>query len=90
MLAESDRLDTLLMSQKRTDRSRQSQAQVQSAQAERAERVSARVEPSVIARFFVTTSRVSQSLLSDVSRVVVVSSVSQPVSSIAVLDLITF
>jgi hypothetical protein len=38
------------------------------------------VEPSVIARFFATTSRVSQSLRSDVSRVVEVSSVSQPVS----------
>merc|ERR1712225_31467 len=33
---------------------------------------------AMISRFFVTTSRVSQSLLSDVSRVVVVSSVSQP------------
>ena len=53
-------------------------------------RVSEREEPSVTARFFVTTSRVSQSLRSDVSPVVVVSSVSQPVSSIAVLDLITF
>jgi len=49
-------------------------------QAEREERDSAKVEPSVTARFFVTTSRVSQSLRSDVSHVVVVSSVSQPVS----------
>ena len=40
----------------------------------------ARAEPSVIARFFVTTSRVSQSLRSVVSLVVVVSSVSQLVS----------
>ena len=54
-------------------------------QAERAERVSARVEPSVIARFFVTTSRVSQSLRSDVSPVVVVSSVSQPVCTILLM-----
>ena len=44
------------------------------------ERASARVEPSAIARFFVTTSRVSPSLLSVVSLVVEVSSVSQPVS----------
>ncbi len=43
-------------------------------------RASARVEPSVIARFFVTTSRVSQSLQSVVSLAVVVSSVSQLVS----------
>ena len=43
-------------------------------------RVSERAEPSVTARFFVTTSRVSQSPLSDVLRVVVVSSVSRPVS----------
>ena len=57
---------------------------------EKEERDSEREEPSVTARFFVTTSRVSQSLRSDVSPVVVVSSVSQPVSSIAVLDLITF
>jgi hypothetical protein len=40
----------------------------------------AREEPSVTARFFVTTSRVLPSPLSDVSLVVVVSSVSQPVS----------
>jgi len=51
-----------------------------SSQAEREERVSARVEPRDIARFFVTTSRVSPSQLSDVLLVVVVSSVSQPVS----------
>jgi hypothetical protein len=44
------------------------------------ERVSARVEPSVIARFFVTIFKVSQSLLFVVLLVVVVSSVSQPVS----------
>ena len=43
-------------------------------------RVSARVAPSVTARFFVTTSRVSLSPLSVVSLVVVVSSVFQPVS----------
>jgi hypothetical protein len=43
-------------------------------------RVSARVVPSVTARFFVTTSRVSLSPLFDVSLVVVVSSVFQPVS----------
>jgi hypothetical protein len=43
-------------------------------------RVSERVAPSVIARFCVITSRVSQSLRSVVSLVVVVSSVSQPVS----------
>jgi hypothetical protein len=48
-------------------------------QAARAERVSARAAPSVTARFFVTTSRVSPSPLSDVSLVVVVSSVSLPV-----------
>jgi hypothetical protein len=40
----------------------------------------ARAARSVTARFFVTTSRVSPSPLSDVSLVVVVSSVSQPVS----------
>ena len=50
-------------------------------QAEREARDSERVEPSVTARFCVTTSRASQSLRSDVSLVVVVSSVSQPVSS---------
>jgi hypothetical protein len=44
------------------------------------ERALARAEPSVIARFFVTTSRASPSLLSAVSRVVEVSSVSQLVS----------
>jgi hypothetical protein len=49
-------------------------------QAEKVERVSARVEPSAIARFFVTTSKVSPSLPFVVSPVVVVSSVSQPVS----------
>jgi hypothetical protein len=43
-------------------------------------RVLARAARSVTARFFVTTSRVSQSLLFAVSLVVVVSSVSQPVS----------
>jgi hypothetical protein len=43
-------------------------------------RVSAREEQSAIARFFVTTSKVSQSLPSGVLHVVVVSSVSQPVS----------
>jgi hypothetical protein len=43
-------------------------------------RVSERVAPSVTARFFVTTSRVLPSPLSDVSRVVVVSSVFQLVS----------
>jgi hypothetical protein len=42
-------------------------------------RASARAEPSVIARFFVTTSRVSPSPLFVVSLVVAVSSVSQPV-----------
>jgi hypothetical protein len=46
------------------------------------ERASARVEPSAIARFFVTTSKVSQSLPFVVSLVVVVSSVSQPVSQV--------
>ena len=40
-------------------------------------RVSERVEPSVTARFFVTTSKVSQSLPSDVLLVVEVSSVFQ-------------
>jgi hypothetical protein len=49
-------------------------------QAEREARDSARVEPSVTARFFVTTSRVLQSPLSAVSLVVEVLSVSQPVS----------
>ena len=49
---------------------------------ERAARASARVVPSVIARFFVTTSRVSQSPLSDVSPVVAVSSVFLLVSHI--------
>jgi hypothetical protein len=49
-------------------------------QAAKVARVSARVAPSVTARFFVTTSRVSLSLLFDVSLVVVVSSVFQPVS----------
>jgi hypothetical protein len=39
---------------------------------------SAKVEPRDIARFFVTTFRVSQSQRSDVWRVVEVSSVSQP------------
>ena len=39
-----------------------------------------RAAPSVTARFFVTTSRVSPSPLSDVSLVVAVSSVFQPVS----------
>lgn len=39
----------------------------------------ARAEPSVTARFFVTTSKVSQSLPSDVSLVVEVSSVFLPV-----------
>jgi Centromere kinetochore component CENP-T histone fold len=43
-------------------------------------RVLARAARSVTARFFVTTSRVSQSLLFAVSLVVVVLSVSQPVS----------
>ena len=43
-------------------------------------RVSAREEPSDIARFFETTSRVSQSLRSVVLLVVVVSNVSRPVS----------
>jgi hypothetical protein len=43
-------------------------------------RVLARAARSVTARFFVTTSRVSQSLLFAVSLVVVGSSVSQPVS----------
>ena len=56
-----------------------------SLQAEKVARVSERVEPSVTARFFVTTSKVSQSLRSVVSRVVVVSSVSQPVSSSSTL-----
>jgi hypothetical protein len=51
-----------------------------SLQAEREGRVLARAARSVTARFFVTTSRVSPSPLSDVSLVVVVSSVSQPVS----------
>jgi hypothetical protein len=46
---------------------------------EKVEKVSAREEPSVTARFFVTTSKVSQSLPSAVSLAVVVSSVSQPV-----------
>ncbi len=46
-------------------------------QAAKVARASARAVPSVTARFFVTTSRVSQSLPSVVSRVVVVSSVSQ-------------
>merc|ERR1712093_786050 len=53
--------------------------------AERGARVSEREEPSVTARFFVTTSRVSQSLRSDVSPVVVVSSVSQPVCTILLM-----
>jgi histone H3/H4 len=44
------------------------------------ERVSARAAPSVTARSCVTTSRVSPSLPSVVSLVVVVSSVSRPVS----------
>ena len=44
------------------------------------ERALARAEPSVIVKFFVTTSRASQSLLSVVSRVVAVSSVFQLVS----------
>jgi len=52
-----------------------------SLQAEKVARASERVEPSVTARFFVTTSKVSQSLRSVVSLVVVVSSVSQLVSS---------
>jgi histone H4 len=45
---------------------------------EKEARVSARVAPSVTARFFVTTFRVSQSPLSVVSHAVVVSSVSRP------------
>jgi hypothetical protein len=53
-----------------------------SVQAEREERVSEREEPRDIARFSVTTFRVSPSPLSDVLLVVVVSSVSQPVSSL--------
>jgi histone H3/H4 len=52
-----------------------------SSQAEKVARASERVEPNVIARFFVTTSKASQSLPSAVSRVVAVSSVSQPVSA---------
>ena len=51
-----------------------------SLQVEKAEKVSARVEPSVTARFFVTTSKVLPSLRSDVSHVVVVSNVFQLVS----------
>ena len=46
-----------------------------------------RVEPSVTARFFVTTFKVSPSQLSDVSLVVVVSSVFQLVSNIDALPL---
>ena len=46
-------------------------------------RASARAEPSVTARFFATTSRVSPSPLSAVSLAVVVSSVSLPVSCLA-------
>lgn len=53
-------------------------------QAARAARVSARVVPSVTERFFVTTSRVLPSPLSDVSLVVVVSSVFLLVSLLAV------
>jgi len=49
-------------------------------QAAKVARVLERVAPSVTARFFVTTSRVSPSPLSAVSLAVVVSSVSQPVS----------
>jgi histone H4 len=50
-----------------------------SQQAAKVARVSERAAPSVTARFFVTTSRVSPSPLSDVSLVVAVSSVFQPV-----------
>jgi hypothetical protein len=53
-------------------------ANILSLQAEKVVKVSERVEPSVTARFFVTTSRVLPSQLSDVLRVVEVSSVSQP------------
>jgi histone H3/H4 len=51
-------------------------------QAAKVAKVSARVVPSVIARFFVTTSRALPSPLSVVLLVVVVSSVFQPVSPI--------
>jgi hypothetical protein len=56
-------------------------------QAEKVVRVLARAARSVTARFFVTTSRVSQSPLSVVSLVVVVSSVSQPVSTSSFLQI---
>jgi histone H4 len=51
-----------------------------SQQAAKVARVSERAAPSVTARFFATTSRVSPSPLFDVSLVVAVSSVFQPVS----------
>lgn len=54
-----------------------------SIQAEKVARVSERVVLSATARFCATTSRVSQSPLSVVSHVVVVSSVFQPVRSLS-------